>query len=134
MDRAMATLVGDITLADDVMLVHYAAFLAIGGWDNFIKIGKGSGISAFSVLMTRYHEFHRKDVGFLEQGAIEGRPIIVGKDCWIGIKSIILPGVTIGDGAVVVGAGVVVSKDVEEYSVVDGRKIGYFRISHQFLN
>ena len=117
--RERATLAGRIELADDVVLGHYAALWAVGGGENIIKVGKGSGISAFSILMTRHHEFRDRSVGFLEQGAIEGKGITVGEDCWIGIRSIIMPGVTIGNGAIV-GAGAVVTKDVEPYKVVAG--------------
>lgn len=45
--------------------------------------------------------------------------IIVGDYVWIGARSIILQGVTIGEGAVV-AAGSVVTKDVPAYSVVGG--------------
>ena len=48
-----------------------------------------------------------------------GKPIKIGNDCWIGGSAVILPGVTIGDG-VTVGAGSVVTKDVEDYTVVAG--------------
>ena len=47
------------------------------------------------------------------------RPIIVGDNVWIGTRAIILPGVTIGDGAVI-GAGAVVTKDVPARSVAAG--------------
>ena len=43
----------------------------------------------------------------------------IGSDCWIGANSIILPGVTIGDGAIV-AAGSIVSKSVDAYSIVGG--------------
>ena len=43
----------------------------------------------------------------------------VGNDCWIGHAAIILPGVAVGDGAVI-GAGAVVSRDVAPYSIVAG--------------
>jgi maltose O-acetyltransferase len=46
-------------------------------------------------------------------------PISIGDYAWIATNAIILPGVTIGKGAVV-GAGAVVSKDVKEYSIVTG--------------
>jgi acetyltransferase-like isoleucine patch superfamily enzyme len=46
-------------------------------------------------------------------------PIIVGDDTWIGHQSIILHGVTIGEGAIV-GAGSVVTKDVPPYSIAVG--------------
>lgn len=47
------------------------------------------------------------------------KPIKIGRDCWIGGNAIILPGVTIGDG-VTIGAGSVVTKDIESYCVVVG--------------
>ena len=43
-------------------------------------------------------------------------PILVGNDVWIGRRSIILSGITIGDGAVI-AAGSVVTKDVPAYAV-----------------
>ncbi len=43
----------------------------------------------------------------------------IGNDVWTGANAIIMPGVTVGDGAVV-GAGAVVTKDVLPYSVVVG--------------
>ena len=46
-------------------------------------------------------------------------PVIIGKDVWIGDKATILPGITIGDGAVI-AANSVVTKDVPAYSVVAG--------------
>lgn len=50
---------------------------------------------------------------------VAARPIIVKDKAWIGFKSIILKGVTIGEGAVV-GSGSVVTKDVEDWTVVAG--------------
>lgn len=43
----------------------------------------------------------------------------IGHDVWIGCRAMILPGVTIGNGAVI-GAGAVVTKDVEPYAIVGG--------------
>ena len=45
--------------------------------------------------------------------------VMVGNDCWIGHAAIILPGVTVGDGAVI-AAGAVVSRDVPPYTIVGG--------------
>ncbi|KAK4985047.1 hypothetical protein LTR66_000194 [Elasticomyces elasticus] len=53
------------------------------------------------------------------KGPEAGKPVSVGEDCWIGGNAIILPGVTVGKGAVV-GAGSVVTKDVSQYTVVAG--------------
>ena len=117
--RANTALAGSVTLGDDVVVGHHSILWAIGGGENYIRVGNGSGLSAFSVLMTRYHQYSNKNKGFLDQGAVEGKPIIIGEDCWIGIRSIIMPGVTIGNGAVV-GAGAVVTKSVKPYKVVAG--------------
>lgn len=46
-------------------------------------------------------------------------PTILKRGCWLGFNSIILKGVTVGDGAVV-GAGSVVTKDVPPHTVVVG--------------
>lgn len=43
----------------------------------------------------------------------------IGKNCFIGGRSLILPGITIGDGSIV-GAGSVVTRDVPEHTVVAG--------------
>ena len=53
-------------------------------------------------------------------------PIIVGASAWVAAWSIILPGVTIGEGAVV-AAGAVVTKDVEPWSVVGGNPAKFIK-------
>ena len=50
---------------------------------------------------------------------LNARPVVIKDDVWIAAKSIILPGVTIEEGAVV-GAGSVVTKDVSPYTLVAG--------------
>ena len=57
------------------------------------------------------------------EGALNGYraagDTVIGNDVWIGRRSIILSGITIGDGAVI-AAGSVVTKDVPAYAVVGG--------------
>lgn len=43
----------------------------------------------------------------------------IGEDVWIGAKAVVLPGVTIGSGAIV-AAGAVVNRNVEPFSIVGG--------------
>ena len=45
--------------------------------------------------------------------------IVVGNDVWIGYEAVIMPGVTIGDGAII-GTRAVVTKDIAPYTVVGG--------------
>jgi acetyltransferase-like isoleucine patch superfamily enzyme len=47
------------------------------------------------------------------------RPIVIEDDCWLGINSVVMRGVTVGRGAVV-GAGAIVVDNVQPYSVVAG--------------
>ena len=54
-----------------------------------------------------------------EQGMSEIKSVKIEDDVWIGARVCILPGVTIGQGAVI-GACTVVSKDVPPYAVVVG--------------
>ena len=65
----------------------------------------------------------------------ECKPIIVGHDVWIGSRSIIFEGVTIGDGAIV-AAGAVVTKDVPPFAIVGGvpAKIIKYRFSPEIIS
>lgn len=49
----------------------------------------------------------------------EHKPVKIGRDVWIGANCIILPGVTVGDGAVV-AAGSVITKPVDPFTIVGG--------------
>lgn len=47
------------------------------------------------------------------------KPTCIGKDCWIGARSIIMCGITIGDGTII-AAGAVVTHDCEPFSIYAG--------------
>ena len=71
------------------------------------------------VIYTRNHRFDRLDIPRREQGYGPVEPVEIGDDCWIGGRVTILPGVHVGNGAVI-AAGAVVTKDVPPYAVVGG--------------
>lgn len=50
------------------------------------------------------------------KSSLNNQPVLIGNDVWIGAHSIILPGVTIGDGSII-GAGSVLTSDVPPYSI-----------------
>lgn len=87
-----------------------------------IVIGEYAIIGFESIILTSTHKYSRKDVPIKKQGMFCA-PVKIGKDAWIGCRAIILPGVTIGDGAIV-GAGAVVTKDVPPYAVYGGVPAG----------
>lgn len=56
---------------------------------------------------------------FLTIPTLESAHSLIGNDCWLGDRSLIIGGVTIGDGAIVM-AGAVVTKDIPPYAIVGG--------------
>jgi acetyltransferase-like isoleucine patch superfamily enzyme len=52
-------------------------------------------------------------------GRVTTAPVTIGDDVWIGVNAVVLPGVTIGNGAIV-AAGAVVTEDVASYTMVGG--------------
>lgn len=55
----------------------------------------------------------------VDYSSVKSSPIVIKDRAWIGFNSIIMKGVTIGEGAII-GAGSVVTKDVPDYAVVGG--------------
>lgn len=78
-----------------------------------IQIGSRVCINDGVLILTASHDIQDPAWPLLKN------PIIIEDYAWIAVNAIILPGVRIGKGAVV-GAGAVVSKDVEAFSVVVG--------------
>lgn len=70
-----------------------------------------------------------------EKEAWSKGPIVIGNDVWIGMDSMILSGVTIGQGAVI-AAGSVVTKDVPPYAIVGGNpaKVIKYRFEPQIID
>jgi maltose O-acetyltransferase len=62
---------------------------------------------------------HPRDPDLRTAGLESGRPVVIGKNVWIGSGAIILPGVSIGDNSIV-GAGSVVTRDVPAGATVIG--------------
>jgi len=83
-----------------------------------LKIGDNVMMGPEVRIMTNSHNFDRTDIPMLAQGH-RVRGVEIGNDVWIGARVIILPGVTVGDG-VIIGAGSVVTKNIDSYAVVGG--------------
>lgn len=85
-----------------------------------IILGNQSTVSQGVRLCTASHDITSKTMDLV------CKPIVIGENAWIAGWSIILPGVTIGEGAVV-AAGAVVSKDVAPWTVVGGNPANYIK-------
>jgi acetyltransferase-like isoleucine patch superfamily enzyme len=83
-----------------------------------VTIGRGTHIGRRSQLFTHTHDTSRRDVAVM-QAPIVTAPIVVGDDVMLFNDVVVLPGVTIGDGAVV-GVRAVVTRDVPPYARVAG--------------
>ena len=71
----------------------------------------------FTYVPEYYEPTATRDRDFFAQR--RGDRVTIGNDCWIGHAAILLPGVSVGDGAVL-AAGAVVSRNVPPYTVVGG--------------
>lgn len=82
---------------------------------NFLDVETFERIDAYIQRCGR----HRNNCESFVHEIADNRPVEIGNDVWIGANVIILPGVKIGNGAII-AAGAVVSKDVPAYSIVGG--------------
>lgn len=83
------------------------------------KIGNFVMIAADAAILSSDHNYFDINQPMIMQGKGVEKYVIIEDDVWIGRSTIVLPGVTIGKGSIV-GAGAVVTKDVEPYSIVGG--------------
>jgi maltose O-acetyltransferase len=84
-----------------------------------IRVGRGARLGAEVLCITSNHRHDRLDVTMREQGWTADVGIEVGEDARVGRRTILLPGVRIGRGAVV-QPGSVVTRDIPERSLAGG--------------
>lgn len=91
------------------------------GHADMITLEDHVSIAAGVRLLCHQRDFSDYHVGddYMDLGYIV-KPIVLKKGCLVGMESFVMPGVTIGEGAVV-GAGSLVTKDVPAWSVATGR-------------
>ena len=87
--------------------------------DGIIEIGNGCLISQGITMVTSNHGIEGR-VPITQQPWVSKKgKISIGDNVWIGANSVILPDITIGEGAVV-AAGAIVTKDVPPFAIVAG--------------
>ena|SRR5437773_1363147 len=105
---------GFVEIGDDCTVNANTVIYGTGG----VRIGDHVRVAANSVLVASSHIYTKVDIPITQQG-FTAKGIAIDDDCWIGSGVCILDGVRVGRGAVV-GAGSVVRKDVEPFSIVAG--------------
>lgn len=121
--RIIADTDGFITFGNNVALNRNVLINARGG--GRIIVGNDVLIGPNVVIRSNNHRFESLDIPINSQGVTLGC-IIIEDDVWIAANCVILPNVKIGKGAII-GAGSVVTRDVEPYSIMGGipaKKIG----------
>lgn len=91
------------------------------GHADMITLEDGVSVAGGTRLLCHQRDFTHYFVGsdYMKLGYTI-KPIVLKKGCLIGMESFVLPGVTVGEGAIV-GAGSLVSKDIPAWSVATGR-------------
>ena len=99
-----AVITGSVHLGDEV---HVGPHCFISGTGGCVKLGKGSGISSFSVIYTKSRDFAEPATS----SAVHVGAVSLGERVMIGAHCTIMPGTVIGDNAQV-GAHCLVSGDL----------------------
>lgn len=127
----------------DRVTIHEHSWLsvvrAVDGVEPTLRIGSGTSIGRFAhiacvgsidigpdVLTAErifigdtYHDYEDPDRPVLHQPMAAPEPVVIGRGAFLGVGSIVLMGVTVGEQAYV-GAGAVVTADVEPHTLVVG--------------
>ncbi len=95
----------------DRTVINFGCLL--DGRQHVIRTGSDVSIGPEAAILTLGHDPQSSDF------ADRGGDVHIGDRVWIGYRAVILPGVTVGEGAVV-AAGAVVTRDVEPFAIVAG--------------
>ena len=106
-------------LGQDIQIGDFSGIGANVDMTHDIVIGSHVMLGRQTHIFAANHTFDRKDVSMNMQREVHRKRIIIEDDCWIGLRVIILPGKIIRKGSII-GAGAVVTKNFEEYSVIGG--------------
>ena len=98
---------------EDICFFHHFGCYFSNAYGGRIYIGKGTKIAPNVGLITTNHDLYNPSRHQLP------RHIVIGKNCWIGMGAIILPGVILGDN-VIVAANSVVTKSFLDTNLLIG--------------
>ncbi|MBR6862333.1 MAG: sugar O-acetyltransferase [Acidaminococcaceae bacterium] len=105
-----------IRFGENVFINHSFTAMSIGG----IEIGDNVQFGPHVTVVTDNHDLKNRSV-------LRCNPVRIGNNAWIGAEAKIMPGVTIGENAVVAG-GAVVTRDVPANAIVGGNPAKLIRM------
>lgn len=97
-----------VKIGRNVVVMNNSLFMSAGG----ITIEDDVMVAANVQLISNNHDLYDHQI-------LTCKPVRLKRNCWIGAGATILPGITVGENAVV-AAGAVVTKDVEDNTIVGG--------------
>ena len=109
-------------IVDDNAHLDFGDYVFIGRGTEFdvlesVSVGEHTVIAP-GCFITDHNHGISPDLRIDEQAAVV-KPVIIGRDVWLGAKVVVLAGVSIGDGAII-GANAVVTRDVPPMSIAAG--------------
>jgi acetyltransferase-like isoleucine patch superfamily enzyme len=130
-ERPWCVSIGNRFFAEDLVYMKIVSDNASLDFGNYVFVGRGTEfdvlekvsvgdhtVIAPGCFITDHNHGISPDLRIDEQAAVV-KPVIIGRDVWLGAKVVVLAGVSIGDGAVV-GASAVVTRDVPPMSIAAG--------------
>lgn len=113
-DSATSYLTYDkIAVGKEVFIGHSADFRGL------ISVGDHVMFGPYVYITDGRHDYEQVGKYIMDQGGLDKRRIHVEDDCWIGARTMIMRGVTIGEGTVIGGMSVV-TKDMPPYTICVG--------------
>lgn len=104
----------NLSIGNNVSIHPMCYIDATGG----ISIGNDVSIAHGATIMSTTHRYEQRDIP-IKDNPVESRFTVVENNVWIGAKATVLAGIKVGTGSVI-GAGAVVTKDVQENTIVGG--------------
>lgn len=105
----------NVKIGKRVVVMNNSLFMSAGG----ITIEDDAMVAGNVQLISNNHDPAERQI-------LTCKPVLLKRNCWVGAGSTILPGVTVGENAIV-GAGSVVTKDVEPNTVVAGNPAKFIK-------
>jgi acetyltransferase-like isoleucine patch superfamily enzyme len=104
-----------LTIGDGTSINRFAKIVCAGE----VSIGDGCMLAEHVFISDTRYRYEDPNRPIIDQGLELPRPVIIGRNTFIGFRAIVAPGVNIGENAYV-GAGAVVTEDVPDRCVVVG--------------